>query len=53
MTNAQVTDFCGVNQLPGDKNYPAIGPGEKYGEGALVFSGVIERQAVTVPLDMR
>ncbi|GMH59760.1 hypothetical protein TrLO_g6454 [Triparma laevis f. longispina] len=53
MTNAQVTDFCGVNQLPGDKNYPAIGPDTKYGEGALVFSGVIERQAVTVPLDMR
>lgn len=39
MTNAQVTDFCGVNQLPGDKNYPAIGPDTKYGEGALVFSG--------------
>ena len=52
MANAQVTDFCGVNQLPGDLVYPRMGPGVKFGEGALVFSGVMERQATTVPLDM-
>jgi hypothetical protein len=52
MTNAEVTDYCGINLLEGDKPYPRIGPGVIGGEGSLVFSGVIERQAVTVPLDM-
>mmetsp|Transcript_18357 Transcript_18357/g.38203 ORF Transcript_18357/g.38203 Transcript_18357/m.38203 type:complete len:1044 (+) Transcript_18357:115-3246(+) len=52
MTNAQVTDFCGINVQPGDQGYPAIGAGEKFGEGALVFSGVLKRNAVTKPLDM-
>jgi len=52
MTNAQVTDFCGINVLPGDPGYPTIGPGVKYGEGALVFNGVLKRNAITKPLDM-
>ena len=38
--------------MEGDLPYPLMGPSVKFGEGALVFSGVLERQATTVPLDM-
>ena len=47
MTNAEVADYCGVNLLPGDLDYPRMAPGVLRGEGSLHFSGVLERQAVT------
>ena len=52
MNNAKVSDVCGIHVQEGHKGYPAIGKGVKYGEGALVFTGVLLRSAITVPLDV-
>ena len=52
MKNAKVSDVCGFHVQEGDKGYPLIGRGEKYGEGALVFTGVLVRSATTVPLEI-
>ena len=52
MQNAKVSDVCGFHVKDGDKGYPQMGPGVTYGEGALVFTGVLVRSATTIPLDI-